>query len=711
MSIPHASVRVQAGRMPSDGSGAAYQPFSCPVQSPLTFSSTAAWGSGPLPGVLSPTANLAPSLPGWDPFRASAVQVAGIWLFPETVEALRRASWPSSPVERARAAASRGFTALQSGSSQPLFTEHAFLFAWAEFAYEIGLVQKLAQVPMPEKSVVHTPQAKALAFLLGILIGITHLRDLNERHHPLAHDIPVLQAWGLASLAHYTGISRTAASLDDATIAAITDVLNDVSQPFIDQEVQALLKEHLPLILDFDLAPRRVSNTSTTYPGAQYSWQDDRVGLGYDAALVSLASQRYGRLFLTGFHYPRNPIALPRLQQMVLTTEARLCRRPRRRPELIKKRLKPAREKLEQRQRWLQDQLDRKKALLDQLDTLPVEIGQLEEDVAALEASYQAEGREIKPYSRLSQAQRRLASARKRWARLPERLRQAEQVVATHRERLDELQAEYKALKAHQAKLEEENEANPDPVKMVARLDAGFGTDPNVTWLIEMGYIVYTKAYSAQVAAKLKAKVKPDTNWARVGKNAEMVGFGEGTMGECPYLLTMALERFHTPQGLKHSTLIAYRDDGAELTLPAWFDFYNARQIIEAGIKEGNVVFKMHPLKMRSRGGIALQEQFSLFAANFVRWAAVWLQERVVHSTSAFDDALTRVKTMVRVAANTSAWLVEQEGDLLLKFDGSGAYPGVELRLSGAWRTRPLLLPEKKVQKFDFRDAFASGCT
>jgi len=402
---------------------------------------------------------------------------------------------------------------------------------------------------------------------------------------------------------------------------------------------------------------------------------------------------------------------LPRLQEMIFAAEARLGRQPRRRPELIKKRLKPVREKIEQRQRWLQTQLDRKKALLDQLDTLPDEVGRLEEEVAALEAGYRAEGREVKPYSRLAQARRRLASVRKKLARMPERLQQAEQVVATHRERLDELQAEYAALKAHQAQLEADNAANPDPVKVIARLDAGFGTDPNVTWLIEMGYIVYTKAFSAQVAAKLKAQVNPEAHWTRVGRNAEMVAWGEGTMGECPYPLTMALERFHTPRGLKHSTLIAYRDDGSELTLPAWFDFYNARQIIEAGIKEGNVVFQMHPLKMRSRGGIALQEQFSLFAANFVRWAAIWLQERVVHSTSPFDEALTRVKTMVRVAANTSAWLVEQEGDLLVKFDDSGAYPGVELRLSGAWRARPLLLPQKKVQKFDFRDAFASGCT
>jgi hypothetical protein len=711
MSIPQTNNRVQAEALPPGGSGSACQAFPCAVPSPFLSTLTATWGSAPVPGVLKPATNLGPSLPGWGPVCAPTTQVAGVWLFQETAEALQRASRRPSPVERARAAVSQGSIAARVGKSQPQFTEHAFLLAWAEFAYEIGLVQKLRQVPMPQKSIVHLPQAKVLTFLLGILAGITHLRDLNDGHHPLAHDASLLRAWGLASLAHYTGVSRTAASLDEDTITAITDVLNEVSQPFIDQEVEALLQEPLPLILDLDLAPRRVSNTSTTYPGAEYSWQDDRVGLGYDAALVALTSLRYGRLFLAGFHYPRNPIALPRLQKMILTAEARLGRRPRRRPELIKKRLRPVREKIKQRQRWLNAQLDRQRALLDQLDSLPGEVGRLEEEIAALEASYQAKEREVKPYSRLARARRRLASARKKLARAPERLQQAEQAVATHRERMDEMQAEYDALKAHQAQMEADNAANPDPVKMIARLDAGFGTDPNVTWLIEMGYIVYTKAYSPQVAAKLKAQVDLETHWTRVGKNAEMVGYGEGTMGKCPYPLTMALERFHTPQGLKHSTLIVYRDDGLELTLPAWFDFYNGRQIIEAGIKEGNVVFKMHPLKMRSRGGIALQEQFSLFAANFVRWAAVWLQERVVHSTSAFDEALTRVKTMVRVAANTSAWLVEQKGALLVKFDDSGAYPGVELRLSGAWRARPLLLPQRKVQKFDFRDAFASGCT
>ena len=173
----------------------------------------------------------------------------------------------------------------------------------------------------------------------------------------------------------------------------------------------------------------------------------------------------------------------------------------------------------------------------------------------------------------------------------------------------------------------------------------------------------------------------------------------------------MALERFHTPKDQKHSVLIAYRDDGQHFTLPAWFNFYNGRQTIEAGIKETNVVFKMHPLKMRSRGGIALQEQFVLFAANFVRLAMVWLQERVSCSSRKFDDALTRVKDLVRVGANTSAWVVGQNADLLVKFDNTGAYPGVELRLAGSRRTRPSIRPRKKVRKFDFTNDFASGCT
>ena len=62
--------------------------------------------------------------------------------------------------------------------------------------------------------------------------------------------------------------------------------------------------------------------------------------------------------------------------------------------------------------------------------------------------------------------------------------------------------------------------------------------------------------------------------------------------------------------------------------LPAWFHYYNARQTIEAANREGKQVFEVHHLKVRAQPALQLQEQFVLFAANFVRFASVWLAEQ-----------------------------------------------------------------------------------
>ena len=396
---------------------------------------------------------------------------------------------------------------------------------------------------------------------------------------------------------------------------------------------------------------------------------------------------------------------------MVQEAEARLGVRPRRRTELVQQRLRTLEQRLAQRRCWLDAQLGKQAKYTTQLETLPQEMADLQVEVALLEATYHAQGQDERPHSRLAKARRRLATARKKLAKAAKALKRAQEVAATHRMYLERWQAQQTALAEYLAQLEADNTSNPDPVTTIVRMDAGFGTGPNLAWLIEMGYIIYTKAGNGQVVSKLKARVTANTRWACVGKNAEMTAWGEQHISSCPYPLTVALERFHTPEGLKHSALIVYRDDDQMLTLPTWFDFYNARQTIEAGIKETNVVFKMHPLNLRSAGGIALQEQFALFAANFVRWAAVWLREQVSCSHRRFDDTLTRVKTMVRVAANTSAWVASEAEGLLVRFDETGAYPGVELRLAGTWRARPPLLPPEKVQDSDFKDELAVGCT
>ena len=64
--------------------------------------------------------------------------------------------------------------------------------------------------------------------------------------------------------------------------------------------------------------------------------------------------------------------------------------------------------------------------------------------------------------------------------------------------------------------------------------------------------------------------------------------------------------------------------------LPAWFGRYNARQTIEAGIKETKQVFYLNRLKVRSEPAIYLQEAMTIFAANFIRWAAVWIEQHAV---------------------------------------------------------------------------------
>lgn len=696
MSIPQAIPNVQSNLGFSTWHDNGYQLFARPVPHILVANSPAAWFENTSSSSLI--------------YTAPTVQVNGIALYQDTVRSLQQAPWSKSPLDIARVAvteAQNSMSLLTAG----VLTQHALMVALGEFAHEIGLISKLEQVPIPQKGVVHAPQAKVLTFFMGILIGIEHLKDLNESAHPLAHDRTVIRAWGLDSLAHYTGISRTMAACHAETQGAIIQVLHETEQPFIDKEVEFLLQKEHFLLWDLDLTHRQVSNTSTTFPDAEFSWQDNKVGLGYDAALVTMASETYGRLFLVGFHYERNTISLPRLQKMILAAEERVKKMPRRRTELVEQRLRELKTEIERQLNWLSAQVAKKGDLLALEQTLPTTVAQLEMEFSVLEAAYKDQNREEKPGSKLAQARRRLAVAQRRLARVPEQLQKVKQVVATHQVKLDQLQAERAALKEHLEKLERDNENNSEPVVIVLRLDAGFGTGPNLTWLIEMGYIIYTKAYNAQVAAKLLAKVKPEDEWTRVGKNAEMIAWDKQSISNCPYPLRIALERFHTPKKTMYSTLIVYRDDGQQHTLPDWFTFYNGRQMIEAGIKETNVVFKMHPLKMRSQGGIVLQEQFVLFAANFIRFAQPWLQKRVARSSAKFDDTLKHVKDLVRVAANTSAWVVGQNADLLVKFDETGAYPGVELRLTGSWRTRPPIRPQRKVRKFDSRNDFVSGCT
>ncbi len=371
MTIPQATSRVQ--RMP----GFERTVRAIPAQPSFTFSEAV---GGQVPdGAIPEIGRSIVGASAVGAFASPPLRVGELWLFQETVHQLSSAPWSRSPLEMARAAVEHGLSRMAE-LPQGLLTQHALMVTWGEFADEIVLIEKLNQVAIPQKSVVHTPQAKVLSFLMGILSGTPHLKDLNEGPHPLAHDGPALRAWQLAAC-------------DEETVAAISQVLHEISRPFIEQEVRWLRQRGDPLIIDLDLAPRWVTNTSTTFPGAEFGWQGDQVGLGYDAALAALSSPRYGRLFLSGFHHPRHTMALPRLQKMVRAAEKALGYRPRRRTECDKQRLQALDQVIARRQGWLLAQVEKQRVLLTRLDTLPQELAHWEGEVSRLEALYQAQGR------------------------------------------------------------------------------------------------------------------------------------------------------------------------------------------------------------------------------------------------------------------------------------------------------------------------------
>ena len=104
---------------------------------------------------------------------------------------------------------------------------------------------------------------------------------------------------------------------------------------------------------------------------------------------------------------------------------------------------------------------------------------------------------------------------------------------------------------------------------------------------------------------------------------------------------------------------------------------------MEAGIKEQKGVFTMRRPLVRSRFGLELQEQLSVFAANFVRWAAQWAREQVVVEGSRLQRALTETKTLVRVVGQTRARLLQKDGGSALVFDEAGPFGGSVLIFAG----------------------------
>lgn len=565
-------------------------------------------------------------------------------------------------------------------------THHAMLVVWGQFAQSIGLIEPVQAVGLHQKTVQYSPQTKVLEFLVAILAGLEHLQDLSRSAHPIDQDQAVAKAWRQAGWADYSGVSRTLAGLTQAEAEQIVAMLDQITRPILAEEVMRALQSYGRLTYDGDLTDRPVSNTSMTYPGVAYGHMGDGLQLGYQAAMVSMHSPTYGRFWLSVEHHPGDTVSCTQAEAMIWAAEAKTGLRPWRRTDLLSGRIR----RLEGECQKYRDKAQACQAALEQTQVRLIETRQQWQEerglVLQLEALYQARKWQERPYSALAKARQRLSVLERRQGRLEKKILTLEKQLHHRQQQTPSRQAEVHRLKKRLDHFEAENRTNLCPIQADFRLDAGFGSRENVALLIEMGYETYTKPYSDWLTPRLKKRVCSLTHWARVGGNAEIVAWKDERFPDFPYPLDVALERFHTGQTQRYSTLLHFGSDPVTTNLPGWFHRYNARQIIEAGIKEGKNVFAMHHLKVRSTPAIFLQEQFTVFAANFVRWAARWLVDQCPQVPCSWQNtAQPKVKQMVKVAAHTSAWVDWQDQGCLLTFTDHSLFAGRSLTVKKQW--------------------------
>jgi len=546
-------------------------------------------------------------------------------------------------------------------------TQHALLVVWGHFAQTLDLPARLARIPLAQKTVKHTPAAKLLTLFLSLLSGNEYLSDLSSSAAPLYRDPALPAAWGLPALAEASGVSRTLAAADITTLAALQTALDTVTQPFLDRAVADLRNRNHPLVLDADLTGRPVSSSSTTYPEAAFGYMDGPIRLGYQVAVLCLQTDLYGRQWRTAQQHPGDTVSAPCLVDLVVAAEQRLGCHPVRRPDLVDRRIRATPHQLAQAEQRIAattariaDLMTREEAILATLTTTQ----------AALYTTPPAHRAVLLHQVRANE--QRLGRLRQRWAPAVTTVKRTQpQAAALHRQ--------LRTLQTRRDPLAAENAAQPTGPRCILRLDAGFSSGANLTFLLEQGYAILTKSANAALLTTLLSRVTSDTVWTRVGRNAEMVCWPDYRLTTCPYPLTVGVERFHTPQGQQYAVLLRSQPT---LALRRWFHEYNARQTVEAGIKQSKTVFHIqHPMSHRLIG-MQIQLAFTMFAANFIPWAQLWLQGQTVETSEPPVRGLTRLKALVRVAANSPAAVEHYCGQTLVRFGPTSSLPGVVIGIT-----------------------------
>jgi hypothetical protein len=568
----------------------------------------------------------------------------------------------------------------QSTNSTQSTTLHGMLIVWGYFAQQIGLVQQLKQVPVAQKTVLRAPQENLVELLIGLLTGMERLSDLSGGAAPLTRDAAVAEAWDLQPLASASGVSRTLHACDRGSVEGVKQALATVSRPFVRRAVDDLCQRGAMLQLDVDLTGRSVSPNSCTFPDAAFGYMDGEVQLGYQVAPICLQTELYGRQWLATQHHPGNTVSAPCLLSLVEAAEQGVECHPRRRVELVQQRIATCQQAIA----GLSAELARHQQRVASLRQRGV---QWEEQISVAQDGIQVllsepiSARQPGRYSRLSQLERQRAGWQSQLRRAAASLARAQTTQQRCTQHLDARREELDYLQARSEEFNRQNAQQPNPPRCCVRMDAAFCSGQNLTELIELGYDVESKFINdAPKRASLK-RTHATTAWCPVSANAEMIAWTDYYVSSCPYPLNVALERFHGHKGTRYSVLVRNQHDGQTTRpdLPTWFHDYNARQTIEAGIKEQKTTFKLQHLMSRSPAGIEIQVHLTALAANMIRWAKEPIDQWVEHTTDHFRRVLASSKQLVHVAANSQAAVECPAGRTVVHFSSQSGLAGVSL--------------------------------
>jgi len=299
----------------------------------------------------------------------------------------------------------------------------------------------------------------------------------------------------------------------------------------------------------------------------------------------------------------------------------------------------------------------------------------LKESVALIEAQL---GR---PQRRVECVDKQVVAAQKRLAAINAdlvKLATRPKAVAS-RSRLEEQRqracADIVALLVYREQLAAENAANPNPRRIILRMDGGFGDAKSLAWLYEQGYCFVVRAHNSRVTERLRQE--ENLQWMKVSKNGFIAESKQTRLGACPYPMRLfACRQVRTKDRPERwSTLVVTPElDPKEWPVRRVGVFYDGRQVIEAGIKESKGIFASRHLPTRHKAGIELYEALVLFAQNLVRL----FRRQFLGNT---ELGAAGVKELVRIGANSRAIVVEGRGVSVLTFVGESTWSGITLQI------------------------------